>query len=440
MAALDAGAAQPAIGPVSGKRIAVLGAGMVGVCCALELQARGAAVTLIDRKAPGAETSYGNAGVLARSSLAPLNNPALFGALPGLIGNRRAPLRYDPLFLMRNARWAAGFLAAARPARFLDTARALDGLIKISIDAHRRMISECGLSERLSAKGWIFLYRSVEAYERSAPGRAAMAAHDVETEVLVGAALQEHEPGLAPIFPRAVWVKDSWSVDDPGAVVEGYAAAFQARGGAIRRSEARAVHESDDAAIIRLDGDEDVVVDHAALCLGPWAKSFLEASGFSVRMAFERGYHQHFSGRRGDGSNLNLSRPICDTSGGYVLSPMRQGLRLTTGVELAALDAPPRPRQLEQATRAARDAIDLGDAMETPPWLGSRPTFPDSRPAIGFAPGARRVSLAVGHQHIGFATGAGTGRLLADILEGATPPVDAAPFRPERFIRRRARR
>ena len=87
---------------MTSQRFAVLGAGMVGVACALELQARGHLVTLIERTRPAAETSHGNAGVVARSSLMPLNNPGLWAQLPTLLKNRSAALRYNPGFLMRH--------------------------------------------------------------------------------------------------------------------------------------------------------------------------------------------------------------------------------------------------------------------------------------------------------------------------------------------------
>ena len=92
---------------------------------------------------------------------------------------------------------------------------------------------------------------------------------------------------------------------------------------------------------------------------------------------------------------------------------------------------------MTQAETAAREAIDLGDGIDAAPWLGSRPTLPDSRPAIGAMPGTQSVWACFGHQHIGFSTGPGSARLLADLMEGKAPPIPAAPFRPERFIRKR---
>lgn len=83
--------------------VLVIGGGIVGVSCALELQRRGDQVVLVDRKEPGSETSYGNAGVFSISSLVPFNNPDLFGKLPKLLKNQGAGLRYDCGYLMQMA-------------------------------------------------------------------------------------------------------------------------------------------------------------------------------------------------------------------------------------------------------------------------------------------------------------------------------------------------
>ena len=420
--------------PLAGRKIAVLGAGMVGVCTALELQARGAHVTLIDRQTPGRETSYGNAGVLARSSLVPINNPGLLADLPRMLGNRRASLRYDLGFVLRNASWTLQFLDHARGRAFDQTASALDALIRLSIDRHRQLLSDCGLDAHLSDRGWIFLYRSAETYRRAAHSRAVMAAHGVDAVPLGAGELRDLEPGLNDIFPRALWIRDSYSVNNPGAVVEGYARAFADRGGTILQAEVLGLVARETGVAVSLRDRAELDVGHAVLCLGPWGRDFLERSGYRATMAYERGYHRHFGGDPVRGNRI-LSRPICDTGGGYVLAPMQQGLRLTSGVELCDRAAPPDTRQIEMAERAAREAVDLGVALEDTPWLGSRPTFPDSRPVIGPLPGAPHLSVAFGHQHIGFMTGPGTATLMADLLEGVHPTIHPAAVRPDRFIR-----
>ncbi len=411
--------------------VAVIGGGIVGVACALELQRRGARVVLIDRSEPGRETSYGNAGVMARSSLMPFNNPSLWRALPRLIQNRSAQFRYDPLFLARNAGWAIAFLARARRSVFEETATALDALIRLSGREHRRLLAEAGALHRLRENGWIFAWRSASGYDGNRLSRESFGRFDVATETLDARALSDLEPDLAPIFSRALWIKDAMSVDNPGRVVKAYAELLAARGGTVQRKEITGI-DRDAGGGWRLHAlaGETLTAQRVVIALGPWAKRFLAPLGITVPMAFERGYHRHYEAR----GAARLRRPVYDTDGAYVLSPMEQGLRLTTGVELTGQDAPRNLTQLALAEKAAREAFPLGKPLESAAWLGSRPTLPDSRPIIGEAPRHRGLWLAFGHQHIGLSTAPGTAAVLGALMFGDAPPIDPAPFRPERFL------
>ena len=409
----------------------VLGAGMVGVSCALALQEKGWQVTLIDRLAPGRETSYGNAGVMARSSLMPFNHPGLWAALPRLLRNRSAAFRYSPRFLVRNAGWALGFVAHARQRAFDETTTALDALIRLSTAQHATWLGEAGVQHRLRDNGWLFLYRTADGLAGQARALDAYARFGVATETLDRLALSDLEPHLKPVFERALWVKDSASVDNPGAVVDAYARLFVARGGTIERAALTGLSRDGSRWQARDAAGRTWTAAQAVMALGPWSKAFLAPLGIAVPMAFERGYHMHYAAQPG----AVLHRPVYDTGGAYVLSPMEQGLRLTTGVELTARDAPASTAQLDLAEQAARAAFPMGERLEPTPWLGRRPTLPDSRPAIGALAAHPGLWCAFGHQHIGFSTGSGTGRLLAALMDGDTPPIDAAPFRPARFIR-----
>lgn len=415
-----------------GKQVIVLGAGIVGVCCALELQRRGMDVTLVDRQDPGQETSSGNAGVLARSSLMPFNHPGLWRQLPRLLRNDTVQFRYRAAYLARNLGWAAGFLARARPSVFRETTAALDGLIRRSAAEHLRLLDAAGARRRLRDSGWIFLFRSEQAWQGGALAREAYARHQVPTQALDAADLARLEPALAPIFPRALWIQGSYSVDDPGAVTAAYADLFQRSGGVLRTLRAAAIRRDGGRGwIVQGDaGTQTLAAPDLVVALGPWSKALLKTTGIDLPLAFERGYHMHYGAADGPA----LGRPIYDTGGGYVLSPMARGLRLTTGVELDDCDAPARPAQLDLAEARAREAIGLGERMDPQAWLGRRPTLPDSRPMIGQAPRHPGLWLALGHQHIGFSTAPGTAQILGELMTDGGAASRHGAFRPERFI------
>lgn len=414
-----------------GKQVIVLGAGIVGVCCALELLRRGMSVTLVDRQEPGMETSMGNAGVLARSSLMPFNHPGLWGQLPRLLKNDTVQFRYRWPYVAANLGWAARFLLSARPSVFQETTRALDALIRLSAPEHLKLLDASGARHRLRDTGWIFLYRSEPAWNAGALARRSFAQYDVPTRELGPAELAELEPALSPIFPRALWIQGSYSVDDPHEVVAAYADLYRREGGAFQHLDARGIHRTDKSWTVQgAHASESLSADRLVVALGPWSKALLKTTGIDLPMAFERGYHMHYSGRDG----ARVTRPVYDTGGGYVLSPMARGLRLSTGVELDACDAPARPVQLDLAERHAREAFPLGDRLDAAAWLGRRPTLPDSRPMIGEAPRHPGLWLALGHQHIGFSTAPGTAKVLAELMLDGGAGSRQQAFRPGRYI------
>jgi D-amino-acid dehydrogenase len=170
--------------------------------------------------------------------------------------------------------------------------------------------------------------------------------------------------------------------------------------------------------------------DAAVVALGPFAPDVLDPLGIRLPLGIKRGYHLHFQ----PSGNAGLTRPVLDAEIGYCLAPMEQGIRLTTGAEFAARDAPPTPAQFGRLLPAARSLFPLGEAVEATPWMGSRPCFVDSRPVIGSAPGHHGLWLAYGHAHWGLTLGPATGRLMAEMMTGAAPFIDPAPYAAERFL------
>ena len=112
---------------------------------------------------------------------------------------------------------------------------------------------------------------------------------------------------------------------------------------------------------------------------------------------------------------------------------MRQGLRVTSGVELTDRDAPPDFGQITQSATLAGEAVKLGKQIEDTPWMGRRPTLVDSLPMIGAAPRHDGLWFNFGHHHIGLSMAPGSALLLADSIKKIPPPIDPAPFQASRF-------
>jgi D-amino-acid dehydrogenase len=406
----------------------VLGAGIVGTSIALQLAKRGLGVGLVDRQAPGEETSYGNAGIIEGNTIFPPAFPSSFSRLLRIALERAPEASYHLSHLPQAAPWLMAFFAASRPARLVETARIIRPLFARALSEHEALLADAGATAYLRREGWLKLYRSDAAF--AAVGREL----DLAGEFGIGCrrldpdGARALEPHLAPVFRHAVHWPGAASVSNPLAVTRAYAAHLERLGGVLLTGNAHSLHRADgrwriETAAGPLDAPEVV------LALGPFAPDVLGPLGIRLPLGIKRGYHLHFR----TGGNAALTRPIVDVENGYCLSPMEQGIRLTTGVEIAPRTAPPTPVQLDRLLPDARALFALAAPVEATPWMGSRPCFADSRPVIGRAPGHPGLWLAYGHGHWGLTLGPATGRLIAELMTGTTPFCDPAPYGAERF-------
>lgn len=407
--------------------VIVLGAGIVGVSAAFSARQRGLSVIIVDRREPGSETSYGNAGILSSGSIMPLNQPSLWGALPGYLSNQHAALRWNPAWAIRNIDWMVRFLANATASRIKPRATALHGLIGASLRLHREWIVQADAAQRIRETGWLKAWRS-DAVAAAKKEQAFLAEYGIASELLDRQAISALEPNILPVYKVGLLHTQTASVDSPGGVVKAYARMFAGAGGTIRQSDIKAIMPDGDGWRVTL-ADGAISARHVVVALGPWSSDLLRPLGYRVPLAFERGYHREFT----PNPARQLQRPIHDAEGSFLMTPMENGIRVTSGVELTDRDAPSSFAQIDAVVPLARGVVEFGDAVgET--WRGARPTLPDSLPMIGPAPRHTGLWLAFGNQHIGFTTGPGTGAAIAAMIAGAQPPFDASAFAPGRYL------
>jgi D-amino-acid dehydrogenase len=410
--------------------VIVLGAGIVGTSLALHLAKRGVAVALVDRQGPGEGTSYGNAGVLEGNTLFPHPFPPGVGALLRVALKQATEANYHLSFLPWVAPWLIAYRANSTLDRRIEFAELMRPLFSRAVAEHEALMAESDATGYLRKNGWLKLYRSDAAFGEAGRERELAAKFNLPHVVLDPNGALVLEPALSPVFRRAVHWPEAASINNPLAVTKAYAARFAALGGRLLTGDARSLRRT--GAGWQVDTqDGPLQAAEVVLALGPWTPDVLGPLELRFPLAVKRGYHQHFRPR----GNVGLMRPVVDAELGYCVAPMEQGLRLTSGAEFAARDAPPTPVQLDRLLPAARALFPLGEAANAAPWMGSRPCFPDSRPVIGRAPGQAGLYLTYGHAHWGLTLGPVTGRLLAEMMTGAVPFCDPAPYRAERFIR-----
>jgi D-amino-acid dehydrogenase len=274
----------------------VLGAGIVGTSVALALVKRGLGVALIDRRDPGEETSYGNAGVIGGAGVYPTAFPRRLTKLLRIALKRAPEANYHLTFLPRIAPWLISYWSASAPERLAETARLMRPLMARSVAEHEVLILEAGAARYLRRNGWISVYRTERAFNALQPELDLAAELGVRTKILSVADAQALEPSLLPAFCRAIHWPDVASVSNPLAVTQAYARRFTALGGVFLTGEARSLHRV--AGRWRVETAAGPVdADQAVVALGPWAPDVLEPRGIRLPLAVKRGYHRHFRAR-----------------------------------------------------------------------------------------------------------------------------------------------
>ena len=410
------------------RHVAVIGAGIVGACTGLSLLRAGFRVTVIERDAPGRGASFGNGAVIGEEAVVPVATPGILGQVPRMLLDPLGPLAVRWSYLPRLAPWLARFLAASRPRRVEEISIALAALLKGSFAAYQDLLEEAGAPGMLRRTGWLCVFETERGFEGYRPLLELQRRRGVRYGLLGAEELRQFEPGLAPIFARAIHYPDVGHTLDSQRLVEVLMAALRARGGALRSAEAHGFDLGPEGPRAVLTGTGPVPCDAVVVAAGAWSRHLAALLGARVPLDTERGYHVQFPD-----PGFTPRLPVYSTERAMVATPLELGLRVAGTVELGGLEAAPDWRRAEVLLKQARRWFpDLESAGHTR-WMGFRPSMPDSLPVIGRSPRFANAVLAFGHGHCGMMMGARTGDLVAALLAGRDPGIDMKPYDPQRF-------
>ena len=408
-------------------QILVLGAGMVGTCTALHLQARGFEAVLVDRKSPGQETSYGNSGIIQQESVEPYAMPRDAGFLLQSVLGLRPEIHWhaNALLPVLPALWS--YFHHSAPTKHALITQAYSKLIAHATREHQPFITQSNSEDLIQRQGFRFIYRTDKAFDTGTKrAQKLLRNYGVRSCIQDSKSIALAEPALQQHVAGAIHWLDPWSVSDPGALVQRYAKYFDAQGGHVILGDAKTLRQQGSGWQVNT-AEGSISAPQVVLALGPWSHQLVKRMGYNFPLFIKRGYHQHYDQPK------NIKLTLLDAENGFVLAPMQQGIRLTTGAEFAKLDAAPTPVQLQKTESIARALLGLDQVHRSPPWLGSRPCTADMLPIIGAAPNHKGLWFNFGHGHQGFTLGPVSGRLLAELISKESTVVDAKPYSPLRF-------
>lgn len=413
---------------MSEKQIFVIGAGIVGLACAIDAQRRGHHVTLFDHADPGTGCSFGNAGIIAASEIYPLITPARLASLPRMLVARDAPAVIRLRGLPRLMPWmlrAATTLSAARQRTIVDGLVALNGA---AVGAWRDLLALSGAPGRLREKGMIRLVREKRDLDGLIETGERLGRHGLPSRLLDRRELKTFEPALGDAVVGGLLHESDADIGEPFDVSQILLRRFRAAGGTVIGQRAKAIRPLERGAELVIENDKPVA-DQIIVAAGLASGDLLRPLGVSVPLQAERGYHLalHDVGNR-------LGRPVTFQREACVATPMGSTLRLAGTVEFAAADALADWRRAHRLTIAAqRYFADPLQQSSPTVWMGSRPSLPDSLPAIGRLKDAPAIGYAFGHQHLGVTQAAISARLVGHLMAGEDAPFDPAPYSLRRF-------
>ncbi len=408
--------------------IAVIGAGIVGVSCALHLQRAGFNVTLVDRLEPGDATSFGNAGVLASHGMVPAATPGIVAKIPKMLLDPMGPLSLRWPYAARMLPWFWQFLRNASPDRIEHISNALALLTLDTVEQHLDLAKGTAAEKLIKPAPTLNLYRDEAAYNADEYGWKIRRKHNARTTIIQGKMLADYDPILSGEFSFGVLMEDYGYVLDPALVVKGLAQGFTALGGKILTAEVKDIEIVDGKPRRLVLSGDTLEFTQVVIAAGAWSAKLAKKLGSIVPLEAERGYHITLTD-----PGIMPTGPVMATFGKFIATPMSMGLRLAGLVEFGKLDAPPDYARAETFLKHAKTLFPGVQTKEYTMWMGQRPTLPDSLPVIGGSPHFDNVYFAFGHQHLGLTIGPKTGRLIADLIAGRKPNIDLSPFRVDRF-------
>jgi len=417
------------------RHVAVIGAGIVGAACAIELLRDRHRVTLIEPGDPGEEqaASYGNGAWLSPSSVVPPSMPGLWRKVPGFLADPLGPLAIRWPYLPRLAPWLARFVrAGSTVARVEAIARALRPLVADAPERHRALAEEAGVVDLIERQGLLYVFPARADFEREALAWRLRRDNGVKWLELDADKLRQQEPELDRRYTFGVLVQAGGNCTDPGAYVAALVRHALGQGATLLRAGATGFRITAGRLDAVLAGDGEVACDVAVICAGARSRALARAAGDRVPLESERGYHAVIAQ-----PGIGLRHPIMPSDGKMAVTMTRGGLRIAGQVELAGLDAAPDWRRADilrdYALRTFPNLPRDLPADRVKVWMGHRPSTPDALPVIGPASGCADVVHAFGHGHVGLAAGPVTGRLVADLIAGRAPVISPAPYSPRRF-------
>jgi len=396
------------------------------VSCAEELRRSGANVTLIDRVKAGdpTQTSFGNAGILAREGIMPIANPSMLKMIPQILLSPNSPVYLKWSYLAKFSPWALQFIMNGTRPKALPIILALNELIYDTVENHIQLSKNTGAARFIEKGDMTLLFRNRKQFSSDKFANQTRRNLGITWEELSRDKLLDRDPHISKLYQFGLAYKNHGWITNPAAYVSSLAKHFQENGGKILIGEVSKINGNN----VELKGGIILKAENIVLATGAWSKNLASQLGHNIPLQAERGYHLSLKNASHMPPNTYL---ITDKKFG--LTPMDGFLRCAGQSEFAPLEMPPNPKAIKNLRKFLFRLYPKLEYETETIWQGTRPTLPDSLPVIGRSSKNTSVIFAFGGQHLGLTMGPKIGKMVRDIIFERQSNVNMTPYSSDRF-------
>ena len=407
-------------------KVAVIGAGIVGVSTANWLVKYGQQVTLYDRTEPGNEASFGNAGTYAKYANIPTNSSSFFYLFPYLLLHKNSPLFIRGKYFLKALPWLIKYLRNCRPSKVQDTTNKLTTLLSRMDEGYEDLFKDANIEHLIERKSVMYVWSSKIFYNSAIADFKTRAKTGVDIQMLSHNEISDIEPELNNIFYKGALFNGSYFSKNPKETTMGLLKLFQSRGGSYIKEEVTNINMYSNNQVNILTDKGSSKYDKIIVCAGVWSKKIAELFGDTVPLEGETGYHIVYN-------NFHKTKhPVAWQERGSYFTPMNDGLRVGGTVEFAGLERDLNKKIIAFLSRAAKQVFPELEHHDQE-WAGFRPSVPDSLPVIGQSKKNPYIYYCFGHQHLGWSLGGITGKIIAQDVCTNKTDIDLEPFSIGRF-------
>lgn len=417
--------------PLSGRHVAIVGAGLIGLCSAHYLVDRGARVTVLDRTAVGGGAARGNGGLLCWTTADPLPAPGVVSQTLRHVFSPKSAFVVQPRAAAEMAPFLIRFALRSSRTHYAEGLARLDLLNRHS-EVLWDALAEEGIGTSFSREGKLRLFDTDSSASLDHGAYVEMTKRGFghpPGDLLDIAQLRQLEPSIGPAVRAGYLVTDEAFVN-PSQFVDQMHASLVGRGvHFVERDEVRAVGEDADGAWAECASGR-VTADKVLIAAGARSRSLAARFGVQLWLKPGKGYSFSVPMKRPPTRVLYLNDVHC------AATPLGERTRIAGTMEFdSSFDRLNRARieSLQSAAKSHIDGADWSGVRDV--WVGPRPMTVDGVPAIGAISPRGKVTIATGHNMIGLSLAPATGSLVADLMSGQTGERSAElrAFRPTRF-------